>query len=273
MDRLSSLLDRFALSARVFHSGTLCGITTFETAEETGHLHVVRRGPLQVQGAGRSLIDIDEPSLLFFPRPAAHRLHTHHQTGADVVCASIEFGGGPGNPLARALPPLLLIRLDDLPALASTLTLLLDEAFDQKTGRQAIVDRLCEVVLVHLLRHTIERRLMPTGLFAGLAEPRLARAIQAMHEDPARRWSLEELAERAGMSRARFAVNFRETVGQTPLDYLTDWRIGLAQTLLRKGKPVKIVAQEVGYGSATALARAFSTRLGVSPMAWARGIR
>ncbi|MBD5803830.1 HTH-type transcriptional repressor of iron proteins A [Azoarcus sp. Aa7] len=271
MDRLSPLLNRFALTARVFYSGTLCGITTFEASDEAGHLHVVRRGPLQVQGADRSLIDIDEPSLLFYPRPASHRLRADRQTGADVVCASVEFGGGLGNPLARALPPVLLVRLAELPALASTLALLLDEAFEQRSGRQAIVDRLCEVVLVHLLRHTIEHRLMPTGLFAGLADPRLAKAIQAMHDEPARKWLLEELAERAGMSRARFAVNFRETVGQTPLDYLTDWRIGLAQTLLRKGRPVKIVADEVGYGSAAALARAFTARLGVPPIAWTRG--
>lgn len=270
MDRLSPLLDRFALTARVFYSGTLCGVTNFEATDEAGHLHVVRRGPLQVQGADRTLIDIEEPSLLFYPRPAGHRLRTHRQTGADVVCASVEFGGGLGNPLARALPPLLLIRLADLPALASTLTLLLDEAFDQQSGRQAIVDRLCEVVLVHVLRHTIEHRLMPSGLFAGLADPRLAKAIQAMHDAPAQKWTLEELAAHAGMSRARFAVNFRETVGQTPLDYLTDWRIGLAQTLLRKGRPVKIVADEVGYGSAAALARAFSARLGVAPVAWTR---
>lgn len=270
MDRLSPLLDRFALTARVFYSGTLCGVTRFEANDEAGHLHVVRRGPLQVQGTDRKLIDIDEPSLLFYPRPASHRLRADRQTGADVVCASVEFGGGLGNPLARALPSLLLIRLAELPGLASTLALLLDEAFEQRSGRQAIVDRLCEVVLVHLLRHTIEHRLMPSGLFAGLADARLAKAIQAMHDEPARKWSLEELAERAGMSRARFAVNFRETVGQTPLDYLTDWRIGLAQTLLRKGRPVKIVADEVGYGSAAALARAFSARLGVAPVAWAR---
>lgn len=157
-----------------------------------------------------------------------------------------------------------------MPALASTLALLLDEAFAQRSGRQAVVDRLCEVVLVHLLRHTIENCLMQTGLFAGLADPRLAKAIQAMHDEPAHRWSLEDLAERAGMSQARFAVNFRETVGQTPLDYLTDWRIGLAQSLLRKGRPVKIVTDEVGYGSAAAPARAFTARLGLAPAAWTR---
>ncbi|MCK9983812.1 MAG: hypothetical protein AzoDbin1_00284 [Azoarcus sp.] len=271
MDQLSPLLDRFALSARVFYSGTLCGVTTFEATDEAGHLHVVRRGPLQVQGADGRLIDIEEPSLLFYPRPTSHRLRAHKQTGADVVCASVEFGGGRGNPLARALPSLLVIRLADVPGLDASVRLLLDEAFERRYGRQAIIDRLCEVVLVHMLRHTIERHVASAGLFAGLADSRLARAIHAMHEQPARRWTLEALAETAGMSRARFAVNFRETVGQTPLDYLTDWRIGLAQTLLRKGRPVKIVADEVGYGSAAALARAFTARLGMPPMAWTRG--
>lgn len=270
IDQLSPLLDRFALSARVFYSGTLCGITAFEATKEAGHLHVVRRGPLQVQGTDRRLIDVDEPSLLFYPRPASHRLHASRQTGADVVCASVEFGGGMGNPLARALPAQLIIRLADLPALESILALLLDEAFADRCGRQAVVDRLCELVLIHVLRHTIEHRLMDTGLFAGLADARLARAIKAMHEEPARKWTLEELAGTAGMSRARFAVNFHKTVGQTPVDYLTDWRIGLAQSLLRRGRPVKFVADEVGYGSATALARAFTARLGVSPMVWAR---
>lgn len=270
MDQLSPLLSRFDLNARVFYSGALCGVTSFAASEGTGHLHVVRRGPLQVLAADATLVQVDEPSLLFYPRPASHRLLTNERTGADVVCASVEFGVGLGNPLTRALPALLVIPLADMPDLQATLTLLFDEAFGQRCGRQAVVDRLCELVLIHVLRHTIDHGLMNSGLFAGLADARLTRAINAMHEDPARNWSLEDLASEAGMSRARFAVNFRETVGQTPGDYLTDWRIGLAQSLLRRGKPVKIVADEVGYGSATALARAFATRLGMSPMTWAR---
>lgn len=273
MDRLSPLLSRFDLSARVFYSGAMCGVTTLEAHEGAGHLHVVRRGPLQVLAADSTVIDVDEPSLLFYPRPIGHRLRTNAHTGADVVCASVEFGAGFGNPLTRALPSLLLIRLADMPALAAVLTLLLDEAFAQRSGRQAVVDRLCELVLIHVLRHTIDNRLMDSGLFAGLADSRLARAINAMHDDPARNWSLVDLAGVAGMSRARFAVNFRRIVGQPPGDYLADWRIGLAQSLLRRGKPVKIVADEVGYGSATALARAFTARLGMSPTAWARRLQ
>lgn len=273
MDQLSPLLTRFDLRARVFYSGALCGVTSFAAGESVGHLHVVRRGPLQVLTADGTAVQVDEPSLLFYPRPTLHRLLTNERTGADVVCASVEFGGGLGNPLTRALPAQLLLRLADMPALQATLALLLDEAFGQRCGRQAVVDRLCELVLIQILRHTIDQRLMSSGLFAGLADARLARAIHAMHEDPARGWSLEDLAGEAGMSRARFAVHFRKTLGQTPGDYLAEWRIGLAQSLLRRGKPVKIVADAVGYGSATALARAFATRLGMSPTTWARQIQ
>jgi AraC-like DNA-binding protein len=105
----------------------------------------------------------------------------------------------------------------------------------------------------------------------GLADPRLANAIAAIHERPEHPWSLEELAAAAGMSRARFAVHFREIVGVTPFDYLADWRIGMAQTLLKRGKPLKIVAPSVGYASSTALTRVFTQRVGVSPTQWLRG--
>jgi AraC-like DNA-binding protein len=70
------------------------------------------------------------------------------------------------------------------------------------------------------------------------------------------------------MSRARFAMHFREVVGVTPFDYLADWRIGIAQTLLKRGQPLKIVAPSVGYASSTALTRVFKQRLGLSPTQW-----
>ena len=76
------------------------------------------------------------------------------------------------------------------------------------------------------------------------------------------------LADVAGMSRARFAAHFMAVVGTSPGDHLTGWRIGLAQALLARGRPVKTIADEVGYSSANALARAFTQRLGLSPTAW-----
>ena len=89
-----------------------------------------------------------------------------------------------------------------------------------------------------------------------------------MHDSPQHPWSLEELARLAGMSRARFALHFHQTVGVTPFEYLTDWRIGIAQTMLRKGESVKLIAPAVGYESSTALTRIFKRKLGLSPTEW-----
>ena len=79
---------------------------------------------------------------------------------------------------------------------------------------------------------------------------------------------MKELADVAGMSRARFALNFRRIVGLTPFDYLTDWRIGIAQTMLRRGESLKLIAPSVGYANSTALTRVFAQRLGFSPTEW-----
>ena len=109
---------------------------------------------------------------------------------------------------------------------------------------------------------------MESGILLGLADARLARAITAIHKRPERTWSLEELAKLAGMSRARFAAHFRTVVGATPFDYLTDWRIDVAQGLLWRGEPLKLVAPCMGFQSSTAFSRAFSKRIGLSPTEW-----
>ncbi|MEN8801641.1 MAG: AraC family transcriptional regulator, partial [Thiogranum sp.] len=96
------------------------------------------------------------------------------------------------------------------------------------------------------------------------------KAINAMHAEPAHPWSLEELAATAGMSRARFAAKFRDVVGMTPGSYLGEWRLGVAQSLLRQGKPVQLVSDVVGYGSASALSRAFRAQIGLSPTEWVK---
>src|SRR5947208_1703899 len=88
------------------------------------------------------------------------------------------------------------------------------------------------------------------------------------HKHPETSWSLEQLAQHAGMSRARFAAHFRKIVGITPFDYLTNWRLGIAQTMLRKGNSLKLIATAVGYTNATALTRVFTQRLGTSPTEW-----
>jgi AraC-like DNA-binding protein len=268
MDALSTLFARFSFSARVFYSGRLCGSSGDHDSATAGHLHVLRRGVLEVTRADGAPLIIDEPSVLFYPRPRRHRFHANETAGAELVCATIEFGAGMLNPLARTLPDVLVVPLGSVRELAPTVDLLFAEAFAEYPGRQTAVDRLSEYFLVLLLRAAISARLVQGGVLTGLADPRLAKAIEAIHQRSDHAWTLEGLAHVAGMSRARFAARFRDVVGMTAFDYLADWRIGLAQTLLKRGKPLKIVAPSVGYASSTALTRVFTQRIGLSPTQW-----
>ncbi|TYT25577.1 AraC family transcriptional regulator [Luteimonas viscosa] len=268
-DRLAALMTHFPVSAQVFNTGPLCGINTVESDGEHGQLHLVREGVVEVVH-GRESLRVDRPSLLLYPRPLTHRFVTDPERGADMVCAHLAFEGGAGNPIAAALPPVVCLPLDEVGGAAPVLALLFEEAFEHRCGRVALVERLFEVVMIQILRQLMESGEVQGGLLSGLSHPRLRNALVAMHEAPAKDWTLDELAQAAGMSRSVFAASFREAVGTTPGQYLQGWRIGLAQQALRRGRPLKIVAPQIGYGSEAALSRAFKAQTGRSPREWRR---
>jgi AraC-like DNA-binding protein len=268
MDRLDALLQRFSVRARMFHSGTLCATTDFAGEAGIGQLHLLRRGSVVVAHAGAPDVVVTEPSVIFYPRPMAHRFAPEPHAGADLTCARVRINDGGANPLADALPAIVIMPLAELEDTQAILEALFAEAFGAQCGRQAVVDRLFEVVLVRILRRLLQAGRVDVGLLAGLSHPQLARALVAMHERPAQAWTLPELARAAGLSRSVFADAFRRTVGCTPGDYLARWRVGLAQDHLRRGRALKWIAGEVGYGSEAALSRAFRAHCGQSPRQW-----
>lgn len=260
-DRLAALLNRFGLRAEVFAAGASGGAHVVQP--EGAQLLLLRRGTLTLDDASGPPLALAEPTAVFHPRPLPHRIDV--PTSSEWLCARVRFGAGEDNPMLRHLPARLVVPLSAVPALAATLDLLFDEALARRCGHAGVVDRLAEVLVVQLLRHAIAEHLVDGGLVAGLADERLARALAAVHARPDQTWTLARMADEAGMSRARFAARFGATVGLPPGEYLTQWRLGLARTLLRRGLPVKQVALEVGYGSASALARVFRQRLGTTP--------
>jgi AraC-like DNA-binding protein len=268
MDRLSTLLTHFGVNAGTFHSGSFCGITAFDGTQACGHVHLLQAGAVDLKLADQPDLHLSEPTLIFFPRPYRHRLFATEESGTQLVCASLDFDGGSGNALASALPDYLVLKLDEIPTLGSTLHWLFNEAFDGTCGREAVMDRLFELVVILLLRHILSTRNQQTGMMAGLADSRLAKPLSLMHDEPGKAWSVAELSALANMSRASFAEHFKRVVGQAPVDYLVSWRISLAQKRLREGKPIALIAEEVGYESASALARAFRRKTGVSPREW-----
>lgn len=272
-DRLAEFFNRYNFSAHMFYAGTLCLSESFDDPAAGGYMHLIRHGAMTVFSPEHPVLKISKPSLLFYPRSTSHRFVLENECEVDLVCAALDLGGHSASPLAQALPAMLLLSLDEVPGLGATLELLFAEAQQQHCGRQAAIDRLFEYLLIQVLRHVLDHQPNSTGLLAGLADRRLAKAITAIHNEPRRNWSLDVLAQEAGMSRARFAVNFREIMGMTPGSYLSQWRMGLAQVLLKKGKPVAVVADEVGYSSVVALSRAFKAQTGLTPQAWKKSHR
>lgn len=277
LDRLSPLFERLRVRASLFHAGPLCGVTHFDARPGRGFLHVMRNGTMDVRhAAGTGLVKhlvVSEPSLVFYPRPLAHDFHNAPTEGADFVCATLDFDQGEDHPLVQALPPLVVLPLAQVEGIAATLTLLFGEAERVRCGQRLLADRLFEVLLLQLLRWMLDQRdaTLPLGLLRGLADPRLARALTALHARPGEGWSLARMAAEAGMSRSRFAEAFRDAVGQTPADYLAGWRLTIARGELRAGKPIKQLATELGYANASALSRLFAQRhAGLSPRAWLR---
>lgn len=270
MDCLKPLFDHLALRAGVFHAGKLCGVHDVPGESLIGHLHLIRRGPVRVIGVRRDEFEVVEPTLLLLPRPDLHQLVTDERAGADVVCGAIQFGQGGRNPLTDSLPDIILVKLGDLPAARTILDAIFNEAFAEHSGRQAMLDRLCEVLIIHVLRHCVERGITRGGVLAAMADSKLSRVMLAVHAEPARAWSLEQMAELAGMSRARFTARFRSVTGTTPAAHLAAWRVMAAQRLLRSGRSLQHVAHEVGYGSPSALIRSFRRQVGETPGQWSR---
>jgi AraC-like DNA-binding protein len=199
--------------------------------------------------------------IIFYARNAAPA-----PSGAIVVAANVEFGGAM-NPLLDAMPERFVIIANQVPTLDAVTAAFVAEALDNRCGRQVALNRLCEVLVLMVLRRAIDVEATGLGLLAGLSHPALHRAIVAMHDQPSRTWHIEDLAEISGMSRSRFMTLFPKVVGMTPAAYLTSWRLALGRRELSRGGRVKSVARRVGFGSAAAFSRAHSRAFGHPPKA------
>ncbi len=170
--------------------------------------------------------------------------------------------------LVSLLPP--LVHLRGIARLSELVRLVDDESTDNRPGRDLVLRRLVEVLLIEALRSAPAED-APPGLLRGLADARLARALRQMHAEIARPWTVAQLAATAALSRSAFFDQFTRVVGIPPMEYLLDWRMAVAKGLLR-GRELGVaeVARRVGYSSATAFSIAFSRRVGQPPSRYAR---
>ena len=187
-----------------------------------------------------------------------------------IVSGFLSFDSASLKPITQLLPRLILIKADQAQSLAlhNTLRLLASEMELQMPGSEVIANRLAEVLFIQTLRAYIasETASGKRGWLRAIFDPQIGGALRAVHANVNNPWTVESLAEAAGMSRSAFAARFKELVGQTPLDYVTEWRMQKAVALLRQDdKKLVEVAQSVGYESDAAFSKAFKRLVGVTP--------
>jgi AraC-like DNA-binding protein len=192
-----------------------------------------------------------------------------------LVCGFLGCDARPFNPLLATLPRVMHLRSEakDGP-IRSLVELALAESTIQRAGGGCVLSRLSELLFVEVVRRYVGQ-LPPEGVgwFAGLRDDNIGRALQKLHERPAHDWSLDELAKECGMSRSVLAERFAFLVGVPPIQYLAQWRIQLAASLLRSSKAsLAEIAERVGYGSEAALSRAFKRQVGIAPALYRKGI-
>ncbi|MEZ5937036.1 MAG: AraC family transcriptional regulator [Hyphomonadaceae bacterium] len=180
-----------------------------------------------------------------------------------------QFGGwfSFGSPDARLLVSLLprMIHLRGVQRLTQLVGLVGAEASRDDIGRELILERLVEILLIEALRATPASEGRP-GLLRGLADPRISVALREMHADIERPWTVVELARAAGLSRSAFFDRFSRAVGVNPMEYLLSWRMAVAKDLLRSGGiALDEVARRIGYASASTFSTAFSRHVGLPP--------
>jgi AraC-like DNA-binding protein len=202
--------------------------------------------------------------------------HAHADPGDNpratvFLCGAYQFSGDVGRGLLDALPPVMTLSaaIDD--PLRDVITLLSRELVRTEPAQQIVLDRLLDLLLVLAIRSDFRHSATAPRWYRASADPRLSAALQAMHENAARPWTVPELAAVSGLSRAAFARAFHQALGQAPMQYLTEWRMTLARDHLRASDlSLAQIADATGYGSPFAFAAAFRRHHADPPGTWRR---
>jgi AraC-like DNA-binding protein len=192
------------------------------------------------------------------------------QSDASIfMCGAYRFSGDVGKSLLDTLPPVLVLRTTPHDSLHQIITLLSGELSQPRPGQQTVLDRLLDLLVVYGLRASLERSPTPPNWFTAATDARLGAALHAIHSQPEVPWTVPELAAISGVSRPTFARNFEQSLGESPMRYLTEWRMTLARDYLRVGDlSLTEIARRVGYSSTNAFAAAFQRHHGQPPGEW-----
>jgi AraC-like DNA-binding protein len=295
LEFLDRTLAGSVLASDVIFAGEPCGEWRLGRAPTPGpSFHLVLRGSAWLHQPGeRARHRLGPGDLAFFPRDAEHVLAATENVPESMdtvlesarpasassevalVCGKLRLEPQAHRFLLAPLPELVLMPhgAPDVPSIVpSVVSVMWQEVLENPRPLAITLSRLADVLVAQVLRFSISSGLVAGGVFAGLADTQLGRAILAMLREPQRPWTVESLASAAAMSRSAFAARFLEIVRQTPQEFLRDWRMQLAMQMLRKGRSVAEAAEASGYESEASFAKAFKRVTGVGPGAVRRGL-
>ncbi|WP_299656364.1 AraC family transcriptional regulator [uncultured Tateyamaria sp.] len=306
LDPLSDILTRLTLNGTLYFRTAFTppwGIAV-PAYENVARFHFAHRGDCRVRICSTdTTVTVAQGDLIIIPHGAAHDLicgrHPHsavlpldtvlersgyngrgvlvyggdaddHET--QLICGHFSLAPRASHMLFDQLPDYILIRNYGEHAgrwMDTSLRLIADEVGQDRFGGDLIAQKISEILFVQALRTFIETDAAARVGLAGFADPHISRALAAFHRDPGITWTVEGLARAAGQSRTGFAMHFSRTMGLAPMEYVTRWRIQIAQQdLIARTKPITDIARDVGYASDSAFARVFKRETGQSPAAF-----
>lgn len=295
MSALNQLLAALKVEANVFHNGQYCGVWAIDTSgTQRMTFHVVSYGTCRIQ-IGERFVELQQGDAVFLPSDAAHRVsgintasgiqvnqaqslsmeQGPQSDGTGLVCGYFDHQNPMFDGLLKQLPELIVVRANEngnmsakpsaetVSASTRVVQLMLQESVSSGQSTNLLLNRLADCLLYLLLRDHVD---LDSGVFAALVHPKLSAALKLIHAEAEKKLSVEELASVAGMSRSAFSSLFKEVVGQSPIDYVTQWRMTLAYRFLAdEGISTLAAALRCGYESEASFSKAFKRIMGVGP--------
>lgn len=299
-DPLGQALYQLRLNGSLYCQSDLYAPWGLEMPEMPGHMmfHIVMSGECWLSAGQQASVLMPAGSLALVPQGEGHSIFSaqgidctplfdvpitqiserfelmRHGGDGDhtsLLCGVISFDQVAGAKLIAQLPHVFVLGAEEgrqSSWLRSTLQLITSEAENVSLGGETIMAHLADIIVIHAIRHWVETSAQAqAGWLGALKDPKLGKALVAIHNQPEKSWTVDQLAQAAGMSRSGFSARFTEIIGTSVKQYLTHWRMTLARAKLTTHNiPLGDLAEELGYQSEAAFSRAYKRVMGESPV-------
>jgi len=301
MDVLSSILDSIKLKAIVYSQARFSAQWGIDVPQDSNsQFWRVIKGSCYIKLPGEKAVKMKAGDFIFIPHGSSHLMYSkpgnmcvpapqyvrslqskkpmfQGDEGETILIGGhFEFASQEQHPFLKALPKIIKVDNSNIELslwMQHIASFMNEELCGEKPGGKVIQGRLAEVLFILIIRYYLEREDVETGFLLALKDPRISDSLKLMHDAPEKDWTLEQLATSVGMSRSLYSKEFKRLTGETPLTYLTNWRILRSKEFLAEKKTnISEIAGDVGYQSEAAFNRIFKSKVGETPASYRRRV-